>query len=84
MISCDKENIIIETVKKAEKSEDIIIRLFDSYNRKTKAKISFGFNVAKAYICDMMENEISEIIVESNSITIPVRNFEIVTLKLKK
>ena len=32
----------------------------------------------------MMENEISEIIVESNSITIPVRNFEIVTLKLKK
>ena len=83
MIRCDKENIIIETVKKAEQSNDIIIRLFDSYNRKTKANIRFGFDVKKAYICDMLENEISEVTVENNSVTVPVSNFEIVTLKLK-
>lgn len=84
MIHCNNENIIIETVKQAENSDDIIIRLFDCYNRKDIAKIDFGFNVSKVYLCDMLENEIEEIEVTDNSIEIPVKNYEIITLKLKK
>ena len=82
VINCDKENIIIETVKKSENSDDMIIRLFDSYNRKTTTCIKFGFDIKRVYICDMLENEISEVKVVDNSINVDVGNFEILTLKI--
>lgn len=84
MIYCEQENIVVETVKLAEDSSDIIIRLYDSFNKKCIAKLNFGFMVSKAYICDLLENELSELNVLDNSVEIPVNNFEIVTLKLKK
>ena len=81
-VSCDRENIMIETVKKAEDSKDIIVRLFDAYNMTTDARIVFGFEIKKAYLCDLLENELEEISVNDGGVNLRVKNFEIVTLKL--
>lgn len=83
-VSCDSDNIIIETAKKAEDSDDIILRLYDAKNRRCNATLSFGFEVAGAELCDMMENPLEVLTVEDNTVTLPVKNFEIVTLKIKK
>lgn len=83
MITADKENIMIETAKKAENSDDIIIRLYDTFDRKTSVNLDFGFEFESAYICDMMENDEEKISDGGNSLNIYVKNFEIVTLKLK-
>lgn len=32
LVSCDKENIIIETAKQAEDSEDIVVRMYEAYD----------------------------------------------------
>ena len=82
MLSCENENIIIETMKKAEDSGDIIIRLYDTFNRSGKVRINTGFDFKKAYLCDMLENNISELDAEARAIEIPVGTYEIVTLKL--
>ena len=47
MISCDKENIIIETVKKAEKSEDIIIRLLTHTTEKQRQKSALDLTLQR-------------------------------------
>jgi len=76
--------VSIDTVKKAEDSDDIIIRLYESKNMRTETKINFGFDVKKAHICDLMENDIEEIEVTENSVNLSVKPFEIITLKISR
>lgn len=84
LVSSDKKNVIIETVKKAEDSDDLIVRLYDAYNMETKANITFGFDVKEVYITDLMENEETKLEISGRSVKVPVSNFEIVTLKIKR
>ena len=81
-VSCDCENICIETIKKAEEDDSIIIRFFDCYNKKSHPTLDFGFDFKKAYLCNLLEENQQEIAISGRSLTLPVNNFEIVTLKL--
>ena len=82
-MSCDSENIVIDTVKKAEDDDSIIVRLYDAFNAHTSAKINVGVPIDEAYICDNLEREIAKARVENGAVYIDVSNFEIVTLKLR-
>ncbi len=81
-VSCSNENIVIETVKQAEKDNDIIVRLYESKNGTECTNLKFGFDVSNAYITDMLENVINEISVTDNSVSLSLSNFEILTLKV--
>ena len=48
LVECNKENVIIETVKKGRGLRGHC----DSYNRKGEVK--FEFDISEAYICDLM------------------------------
>ena len=80
LIKTDSENIIIDTVKKAEDSGNIIIRIYESQNIKDKIKLSFGIDIKKLYLCDLLENIEKEIEVKDNTAVLDVNNFEIITL----
>lgn len=82
-IESTNKDVIIETVKKAEKDDDIVVRLYESANRESQTTVKFGFNVENVYITDMLENEISELSINDNSVTLSAGNFEIITLKIK-
>ena len=75
---------VIETVKKAENGNETVIRLYEAHNSKADTTLTFGFNIKKAYLCDLEENVISELPVSDNKISLTLSNFEIVTLKLEK
>lgn len=83
-VSTSSDNIIIETVKKAEASEDIIIRMYEASNKRTETKITLGFDFEKAYICDLTENELAELEKDGRSLILTAKNFEIITLKIKR
>ena len=74
---------VIEAVKKAYDSDDTIVRLYDAFDRREKVKLTFGFEPKAVYLCDMLENELSELAIEGNEVTLSLKNFEIVTLKIK-
>ena len=83
LVSCNAENVVVDTVKKAEDSADVVVRAYEAYDRRTAAaKFRFGFGVARAVLCDLMENELSELAVDGDTVTLPVGNFELVTLKI--
>jgi len=83
LISSDSENVIIETIKKAEDDDGVIVRIYETYNKKSNAVISAGFNFKKVYLCDLMENIIQEIGHEERNVKLKVKNFEIITLKFE-
>lgn len=80
-ISCDSDNFIVETVKKAENDDNIIVRGYECYNKRTDVTLTAGFDVKKAYICDLLENELEEIDVIDNKVKFTAKPFEIVTVK---
>lgn len=80
-IFCNAENVVAETIKKAEDSDGVIVRLYDAFDAKTDATVTAGFDFEKAYVCDLMENELYALEKNGRSVNVHVGNFEIVTLK---
>ena len=81
LIECDNENIVIETIKKAEDNDSVVVRMYDAYNQKSKATIKVNFPYNEVWVCDMLENNLEKVESDGEQIKIPVGNFEIVTLK---
>ncbi|WP_273327407.1 alpha-mannosidase [Vallitalea guaymasensis] len=83
MIQVDQENVIIETIKKAEDSDDIIIRLYECYNRRCEVTIKFFSELNEVIECNMMEKELENIPVDNMSFHFQIKPYEIRTFKVK-
>lgn len=84
LLNVDKENIFVEAVKEAEDSDALIVRLYDAYDTTSNVTVSFGFDVAKVESATILEESEKEIPVADNKITLTVKPFEIVTLKVTR
>ena len=83
LIKASKKNIIVDTVKLAEDgSGDLIVRLYEATNTYTNVTLQFGFAIASAKRTDLLENEICDVETSENEISIAVKAFEVVTLKI--
>lgn len=82
-VSCESDSFILETVKKAENDGSIIVRGYESYNKRTKVTLKFGFDVKEAAICDLLENDVENLTVKDNSVSFTAKPFEIITIKVK-
>ncbi len=83
LINADKSNIIIETVKKAEDSDAVIVRMFETWNRRTETTVSFGLDAASAAECNLMEEHDEPLAPSGGKLTLTFKPFEIKTLKIK-
>ena len=81
-VSIDCENIIVSVVKKAENGKGTIIRMYESYGQKNGAEITFGLDIKQAFLINLIEEDIKELAVNSNAITIVFKPFEIQTIRI--
>lgn len=81
LVSADQENIVIETVKKAEDDDSIIVRFYEAYNKKAAVRITTGFDFREVYLVDLMEENPMPLAHDGRTVELPVRNFELVTMK---
>ena len=79
MFTVSNPDIIVESVKKAEDSDESIIRMYETKGGSCETAINFNKAVESAYIVDLMEE--NEEAVDLNHI--PFHKFEIITLKVK-
>lgn len=77
------KNVVCETVKAAEDGNGTILRFYECANKRTKAIVKIGLPAKKAYLCDLMENELQELPLENGAFEYRFGNFEIVTVKIK-
>lgn len=84
LVHCDQPNVILETVKQAEDGGDLILRFYEAFDRRVQASLTLGIPFSDVTVCDLMEVPVStpEVSVSGQTITLPVRNFEIVTLRI--
>ena len=84
LVKCSAENVIVDTVKKAEDTDGIVFRMYETYNRRTKARLDFGFNVKRCFVTDLCENKQKEIKLINGGLEIEIKPFEIVTILAEK
>ena len=84
LISCNRENIVVETVKKAEADDGLVVRMYEAYDERTRAALEIPEQYTRASLCDLMENPIQTLEIRNHSIELEISNFEIVTVKLEK
>ena len=82
LISVDLPNIVVETVKRAEDGNGIIVRLYESQRRRGVLTLSAGFELAEAWHTNLLEENEAALEPSGNSVELPVRPYEIVTLRL--
>lgn len=82
LIGTNRSNVIIETVKKAEDSDSIIVRLYETWNSRTETEISFGFPVSTVSACNLMEEKDEPLTLSDNILSMTFKPFEIKTLKI--
>jgi alpha-mannosidase len=83
LVTMDRPNVFCETIKEAEDSGDIIVRLYENKNIRTKTQLTLGFQAEKCWLCDLLENEQQELPVENGKVNVKLGGFEIVTLKFR-
>jgi alpha-mannosidase len=78
----DSEHVILETVKKAEREETVILRCYECHNRRGTVTVTVDLPFSRVYECDLMEDNLEEVPCAGSSFTFPIRPFEIKTFKL--
>lgn len=79
----DADNVTLETLKKAEEDGDLILRVFEHANIRVKASIHFGLPIESICVVNLMEEGGEPMLVKNDTVSLDLRPFEIVTLKIK-
>ncbi len=81
--SVDRPNVVLETVKRAEDGDGIVVRMYESENALTKAKLTVNADFEKAYICNLLEETEGEAAVNGNVVDVVLKPYEVVTVLLR-
>ncbi len=76
-------NVVIETIKRAEDGEGVVVRMYESENSYTKTKLTVNTPFEKAYICNLLEEPESEAAVSCDGIDVVLKPYEVVTVLLQ-
>ncbi len=77
------DNLIFSALKKAEDSDAVIIRFFETKGEATTAEIKLFREIQRAAVVNLLEQEEYELKTDRNGLRMEVKPFEIVTLKLE-
>lgn len=78
------EHVIVEVVKKAEESDDLILRLYEAGGSRCHPVLTVGGDPVEVRECDLLEREISDVLLGGNTFEIQMKPYEIKTLKLTR
>ena len=84
LISCSSPNVIIETVKQAEDGNGIIVRLYESQRKRNQVRVKFRSDVESAWVTNLLEENESALSVDQASISLNLKPYQIMTLRIKE
>ncbi|MGN9911149.1 alpha-mannosidase [Phytohabitans sp. LJ34] len=82
LVTC--EGATVEAVKLADdRTGDVVVRLYESLGGRAEAVLRAGFPLAAAEVVDLLERPLPDTPLEAGEVRLPLRPFEIVTLRLR-
>ncbi len=81
--SADAPNVIVESVKRAEDGDGVIVRLYECHGRRTATRLAIGFPATQAASCNALEDTLEKVILEGCEITCELRPYEIRSYRVR-
>mgnify|MGYP000240426606 CR=1 FL=1 len=83
-LSADKRNVVLETVKKAEDGDGMIVRLYEVENARTKVTLHCAESILSAEETNLLEQPADGAIdVKENEISLTIKPYEIRTIRIR-
>jgi alpha-mannosidase len=78
----DNASVFIEAIKRAEKEDAVIVRLYEAHNTRGPVVLKTTLPVKRAYLTDLLETNLEELPLSVNGeVQLYIRPFEIITVK---
>lgn len=81
LVSCAAQNVVLETLKPAEDGRGFILRLYEAGHRRGPVRIAFGRRMQSVFVCDLLENELTPLDIDGDSVNLSLKPFEILSLR---
>jgi alpha-mannosidase len=83
LVSVDRQNVVIETIKLAEDRQGIIVRMYESQRKRGNVKLRTSFQIQSAVRVNLMEEEQYSLTLDSEKqVSFEIRPYQILTLRL--
>ena len=79
----DKDNVMIEVIKKAEDSDDLVIRMYEFHNKRSNVTLEFFKDIKEIKECNLLEKDLEELSPVGNKVNFTIKPYEIKTFKFK-
>lgn len=83
LVRVNEPNVVIETIKRAEDGDGIIVRLYESQRKRGPVTLHVGFDVTAAWETNLLEENGAPLQVEANSIELYLRPYQIMSIRLQ-
>jgi alpha-mannosidase len=83
LVTCHSVNVIIETIKRAEDGDGVIVRLYECQRKRGQVKVQFGREVEAAWVTNLLEENESALGVDGASIPLNLRPYQIMTMRIR-
>lgn len=83
IFDCDRNNVIIDTVKKSEDEDSIIVRIYEACGIDCTATLSFFRPFSECDEVDLMENPVKPVKKRGQQIRIGMKPFDLRTLRIR-
>ncbi|MCL6432332.1 MAG: alpha-mannosidase, partial [Anaerolineae bacterium] len=83
LVSTDRPNAIVETVKVAEDSDELIVRVYEGYNQRGTVTLRFGAPIVSAAACNLIEDGAEPLPFEGDRVSLYLGPYQVRTLKVR-
>jgi alpha-mannosidase len=78
--SVEDPNLVLDTIKLAEDSDALVLRLYEAHGARGRATVRLGLPFSRAWRCNLLEDPGAELPVSDGAIEVDYRPWEIVSL----
>lgn len=82
LVDVAAHNVAIETIKQAEDGNGIIVRLYEYQRERGPVTLHTNFKVSAVFVCNLLEENTEELDLSDGKITLMLRPYQIVSLRL--
>jgi alpha-mannosidase len=82
-LSVDDPNLVLDTVKRAEDSDALLLRLYEAHGARGRARLQVGWPVAEAVSCNLLEDADQPLPVDGGVIEVGYRPHQIISLLVR-
>jgi alpha-mannosidase len=83
LFSVDDPNLVLDTVKRAEGSEALVLRLYEAHGARGTARLRIRLPFAGGASCNLLEDPGEPLETDGDVIVVPYRPHEIVSLLVR-